>query len=167
VGYWLKSFVAFGATAALIAACSTDQARHAPTDGRLGTNQPSLFLHLIIPTLYLEKTQPPKRIVTTQVHLSKTFAVIVGEDLETLSGIVEARGGRFHASLRANCMGTGNFVTGEFEAEKLVTFPDLAFSGYIVMGNFVLSTNSDCKPFLERLAVHDQANPRHFENPAK
>ncbi len=107
-------------------------------------------MHLFIPTLYLENsTEPPKRIATTRVRLSEPFAVTVGEDYETLNGLIEVRGNKFHANLRGNCEGTGNFFEGDLEPEKPVWATSLAFSGYAIMGFFVLSTNSDCKPFLE------------------
>src|SRR5258706_193875 len=100
------------------------------------TNVPPLFLHFFM-------QWPPKVIATTQVHSSEPFAI------SGLHGMVEARRHKFHAKVEGYCEGTFNFFDGYLELEKPSLPTTLRGSGYFALGWFVLSTNSDCKPFFE------------------
>jgi hypothetical protein len=73
-----------------------------------------------------------------------------------LRGVVELNGKTYHAKLEGNCEGTWNFFEGDLELEKPVSATGFVFSGYIIGGLVVLTTNRDCRPFLERQAVIDK-----------
>ena len=124
---------------------------------RLYSSNHQLFVHMFIPTLYLpERTQPPKLLATTSVKVSEPFDVTHDQGAGSLRGRIERHGGRFHAKLEGNCEGTWNFFEGELELEKPVGSTGGIFSGYIVSGFFVLTTNADCGPFLRRQSVLDK-----------
>jgi hypothetical protein len=97
-----------------------------------------------VPPLYLHLFYGPKLIATAQVLLSKPFKA------GTLKGLIQARGVKFFANVTGDCEGTGSFLQSEIELEKPVLPTTLAFSGFGCLGEFVLSTNSDCTQFLER-----------------
>jgi len=108
-----------------------------------------LFLHLIAPRYYTDPPIAPRRIVTTKICLSEDISVAVGEQGETLSGRIERKGDKFSARLQGRSHSTLNFFEGDIELERPVSSRSGIFSGGIWSVQFVLSTNSDCGPFLK------------------
>ena len=112
-------------------------------------------MHLFIPILP-DHTQAPKLLATASVRVSEPFDLTGDQGLGSLRGRIEKHDGRFHAKLEGNSEGTWNFFEGELELEKPLGATGGVFSGYIISGLFVLTTNADCGPFLERQAVIDK-----------
>jgi hypothetical protein len=140
---------------------ATDNARRAQTSA------PSvlLFVHLIAPRYYTDPSTPPKRVATTRISIGEDFAVSFGDSNlysysvggpepysysgdAVLAGRIEQRGARLFANL-LGVSGSLNVFAGEIEIEKPVWSQGVSIGGIGLQLRFVLSTNSDCNPFLK------------------
>jgi len=114
--------------------------------------EPTLYLHLFTPRYYTDPAIPPRRVVTARVRPSQEISIAVGHPAysgdEVLSGRIEQRGDKFFAHLKGRSHTTANLFDGEMELEKPVEPQGGLGSGGIWSVRFVLSTNSDCSPFL-------------------
>jgi hypothetical protein len=118
--------------------------------------KPALYLHLLTPTYFWTPPTPPKRVVTTRVHLSEEIEVTT--DKSYLAGKIERRGQKYFGKLGGSAGSqTQNRFEGELPLEKIVSSQGGGFGSMILSARFVLSTNSDSKPFLDELTAQGEA----------
>jgi hypothetical protein len=128
----------------MLAVCSLAQPTIRPT-----SEQHGLYLHFFAPAYGDGKdSRPPRCIITAKIHPGEDFDIRAGTAGEQLTGSVDARDGKFHARLRGSFGTSTGDYDGDVELEKEVSPKYYGFSGAICMTFFVLSTNSDCAPFL-------------------
>lgn len=132
---------------------STLAAPPAATDSQ----PPQLYLHYFAPAC-IKETLPPRLIITAKIHLADDFDIRLGTYQDSLSGLIDARDGKFHAHLRGTFGTSTGDYDGDLELEKEVMPTNWNISGAICITYFVLSTNSDCQPFL---ASHETTVKSH------
>jgi len=104
-----------------------------------------LYLHF-----GFESADSTKRLLSTQVHLGEAI-FIEGEDYWKLTGHIERRGTNFVADLFGETGSQGQFYRGTMTLEKPFYGQGGAASGVVVPLWFLLSTNADSKPIVERV----------------
>ncbi len=112
--------------------------------------------------------------MSTRIGLAQDFAVSVGDPGPghsyfvggkepfsysgdaVLAGRIERRGPAFLAHLVGLCNGTMNTFDGEMKLDRPVSSQAVLGSGAFFSVEFLLSTNSDCSPFLKEQAADHQ-----------
>ena len=105
----------------------------------------SLYLHFGV-----ETANSAKRLLSTQVHLGEVIFV-GGDDYWKLTGHIERRGTNFVADLVGETGSQSQFYRGAMPLEEPFYAQGGAASGGVTPMWFVLSTNADSKPIVERV----------------
>lgn len=109
-----------------------------------------LYLHFLAPTGSETNTEPQAEcLLTTKIQLGKKFKLVSNATGQTVSGKIEARNGKLFASLSGSYGTSTGFFEGEAKPEKPL-LPGYIFSGAVFLSYFVVSTNSNCQPFIAR-----------------
>jgi hypothetical protein len=141
--------------ATFLAVCSLAE----PANSLAAEQPQSLYVHFFAPAFINAKnTLPPRLIISAKIHLADDFDIRLGTYQDSLSGLIEARDGKFHAHLRVTFGTSTGDYDGNLELEKEVMPTNYMFSGAICLTYFVLSTNADCQPFL---ASHEATVKSH------
>jgi hypothetical protein len=93
----------------------------------------------------------PKRVVSSRIYAGETLFAASGDHAE-LGGHIEQRGANIFADLRGGDGRQGDFYHGNITLEMPFWPQGAAFSGFFETDHwFVVSTNSDFHPFVERV----------------
>jgi hypothetical protein len=112
---------------------------------------PDLYLHLIASFNYPE---PPRLIVSSPIHRSSDFDILM-DDHQHLKGHIEPRNGKFFVHFQGRLCSGINVFDGEVELEKREEpwpQPYDEKAPFVCQPHFILSSNSNPKPFLKRQA---------------
>lgn len=91
---------------------------------------------------------PTECLLTTRIYFGRDFSVRVGQYGAAVSGRIDVRSGRYYGKVRGNYGLSAGDYDGEIKLESPFSPVTYIFSGAICPTYFVLSTNSDCRPFL-------------------
>ena len=117
----------------------------------------TLFLHIILPTLYTDPIQTPERLLTIELQPNREFGAEYSKYRQRTSGIVTSNESRnYHANIEGFFLSTGFWFDDKIELEKLYDANPGSFSGAIYTYRFVVSRNPEVKTFLEDQNAIDQ-----------
>jgi hypothetical protein len=130
----MKPIAIIGAVATLAVACFGQT-----------NSMPALYVHFGV-----ETTTLPKRLLSARIHLGEGIFVS-GEDYWKLTGHIDKRGTNIVADLLGDTGSQSQFYRGTVMLEEPFYGQGGAASGGVTPIWFVVSTNADSKPILERV----------------
>jgi hypothetical protein len=121
-----------------VALLTTRAAQPEPMPG-VSTHHSYLYVH------FIALNNPAQCLATARVRLRKRFSVRTPGNGALLSGRIQSHGGMLLGNFQGQYELSTSFFDGEVQLEKSVMPRALAFSGFLNLTYFVVSTNCDAQ----------------------